>query len=162
MRQTGLHFWISAILSFAVCLICIHIEILNHLDGGYLPVDFSDYPAGANTKWRYAFTEREVLLDREFWRYREELELGDNYVIPEEAIKNIEDKVEIEISVAQTHNRLHSAVASFGLLQYLLCPVSILFAGLYSSKPAGAMRIRFLIRAGYFNAATIETWPPIE
>lgn len=149
MKRPGILFWVSGLLTVIVLSICLHIEVLNYRDGGYLPVDFSGYPPGANRKWRWAFTGREHLRGLEVTKYRLEHGLEEDALIPPEAMSAMELRLDARIADAQAHNQLHDAVASVGLLQYLLCPASILCAAVLACKK----RDRLSIVAGSVFAA---------
>lgn len=134
MKSAGVYLWICAVLASLVVFICIRIEILNHRAGGVLPRDFSEYPSGANRKWRYRTTDRESVR-RQFARfYGSGNDGGEELRLPPDVAAEIEEAVDAWIEEALPNNELHDAVATIGLLQYLLSPLSILLSGILVAR----------------------------
>jgi hypothetical protein len=106
--------------------ICARIEYLNVKSGGVLPRQtvFPDNPY-RNPKWRTA-----VITDRNESRWRERLrpvdEQGD--VLSRPLTRQEELKIDQRIERMRTEGRLKSFVASWGLKQYLLLPVLLIWS----------------------------------
>lgn len=105
-----------------VCLSCyvlscgIWIDLLNARAGQILPRAVNN--SGGNPKWRVA-AESALRMDSQY-----RIEAG---------LTPISEK---EIELHRRESQLRSAVSDYGILQYLLCPLIILFGAIWIACPA--------------------------
>jgi len=118
LRDRDVRFWLVMLLSGIVLHTCVRIEILNVQADNFLPR--KDLPRPANQKWRGS-----IVTNEERWRrhclYKEGEERMHRPLTSEER-RDMEET----IARYKANNRLHSAVETDGLLQYLLAPIALI------------------------------------
>lgn len=124
-------FWLCLAVSAVVLNTCLQIEYWNARAGGILP---RELPKEGNPKWRSALTGRLGREAQERWirargmdpDLQSQEEIGRQLARP--LTEREEAEIEAWLSEGEIENRLHSWVAGFGLLQYLLAPIASAWA----------------------------------
>jgi hypothetical protein len=139
MKLRRILLWASVGLTLVVSVVCVTIELLNMQAGGLLP---KDEPG----KWRSAPTHPETLTEWYSQDMRAKLNLGEGAPLPPDAQREVEARVKRQIPVNRANNALRAAVESWGLLQYLLCPLAVVMSLLLMVKRQG---IHHLVVGGF-------------
>ena len=139
MKSRRILLWTSVGLTLVVSIICVTIELLNVQAGGLLP---KDEPG----KWRSAPTHPEMLTEWYSQDMRAKLNLAEDAPLPPDAQRQVEARVQRQIPVNRANNALRAVVESWGLLQYLLCPLAVVMSLLLVLKRQG---IHHLILGGF-------------
>ena len=109
-------FWLNAFLAIVVLSICVQIELLNHAADSYLPRKDSG-------KWRQSF-----FLSEEMWRQYYNSKMGDEALLNRPLTADERNQMQKDVSYAKDKNALLGMVSSFGLLQYILAPLSLIWS----------------------------------
>jgi len=131
----GVSFWVCAVLAVTVAQTLLRIELLNACAGHYLPRRDLPPPGGDNPKWRHDITWRSayrMLVERDF-RAKNSLIYGQALTPDQEAeIERLVDEAMSrdaeKIARGETRNRLLDVVGSWGLLQYAIAPLCLIWS----------------------------------
>lgn len=126
LARSGRSLWARAILlmvtSAIVATIALRIEILNNAAGGVLPSRERN-ELGALVKWREAPWTNEAA-----WRRHRGPRDGDGQLTSRPLTSDEQSQMTREVHQATANNALRDAVSSWGLLQYVLVPASLVVA----------------------------------
>jgi hypothetical protein len=130
MKSRSILPWTCVGLTLVVSIVCVTIELLNIQAGGLLP---KDEPG----KWRSAPTHPEMLTEWYSQDMRAKLNLAEDASLPPDAQREVEARVQRQIPVNRANNALRAVVGSWGLLQYLICPLAVVMSLLLVLKRKG-------------------------